>query len=120
MVMIMAMVRMMAMVMIRAMVMIMAMMAMMAMVRMMAMMVIQKTERPSYPQCPSVHILRLAECRIAGSAFHRYLVSEPANTFFQRSFFCQHGQPWVGQMTRDNRHIGGVFYAFTHQQNLAS
>ena len=63
------------MVMIMAMVMIRAMVTITAMVRMMAMMVIQKTERPSYPQCPSVHILRLAEKRIAGSAFHPYLVT---------------------------------------------
>ena len=73
------------------MVMIMAMAMNMAMVRMMAMMVIQKTERPSYPQCTSVHILRLAECRIAGSAFPAYLVSGPPNAFKGLTFFVNMG-----------------------------
>ena len=79
------------MVIIMAMVRITAMVMIMAMVRMMAMMVIQKTERPSYPQCPSVHILRLAECRIAGSAFHIYLVSGPPNSFKGLTFFVNMG-----------------------------
>ena len=88
------------MVMIMAMVKMMAMVTIMAMVRMMAMMVIQKTERPSYPQCPSVHILRLAENRIAGSAFHPYLVSRPPNAF-NGLIFCHHGQLWFGKLTKN-------------------